>query len=166
MRKIILLSLVLCSSCSDEFEVRTQIDGAWRIESIQWVSEPPPGQPMLARIDSVVSTADASMSFTPCSRKTNNHSLCDAAVSLLGMDLLFHYNVRGGNIFFSIPFASRKYTGDLETKIDELFTLGDNLTVRWNGKNEVNLEKASFLNLSGQPPLRPANVKLRLTRKK
>jgi hypothetical protein len=94
---------VFLSSCPDQFEVRTGIDGCWRIESIR-LSSPGLNDPhTIIRpdfiLDSLILPANGFIHFERC-RSRENREGCRADVSLMEHTLDFRYFVRGNQVSF------------------------------------------------------------------
>jgi hypothetical protein len=140
------IAILFGASCSESGEIRRDIHGAWRIQSISFMTE--------TRVDSVWEDVDLTFEFERCSRRKNKGSkeLCKLFVQDGENRTVFEYQVTSeGQLFFDLssPHIPSKFDAILISPNFDVATLTDtNLLIRNQNK----------------PPFDPSYVEIRAER--
>jgi len=162
----LLLPFVACFflfSCSEEHEMRREIEGRWTIESIRWIGVDASG------LDSLLVPQNATIDFGRCRRRGDRLVGCTADVSLLGFTIPYGFELREGHIAFfpagsSAPPERNPDRGQalLEVRVLSLFWAGKEFSLSGDLERELFFERRDELELRGQ--VHPVNVQIMIAR--
>ena len=154
------ITFVSAFGCDDEFRIRRNIEGRWRVEAIR-IS--PLSASAAIRKDSVV-TFPGTIEFFACDRKSNLNSVCEARALLLGFDLQLDYNIRDERVSFGVGGDNPPTNPAEKMALLDLLRLGPEHFLATGYKTDrMTLRKQGFVNLPFAP-LAPAMIEIEMRR--
>lgn len=125
---IALITFLVLTSCDESREIRRNIDGVWRVESVMFMTE--------MHVDSVWEFDNLTFEFERCSRRKNKGSteLCKLFINEGQNQTIFEYQVTAdGQLYFDLasPHTPSKFDAVLISPNFDITTLTDsNLLIR------------------------------------